>query len=398
MTRPFCVPTVLRMVPNWLLEKFFEKLEHSDFDPKWKNLKEREIDPILDYLEELERNRLDDVESGLHSISDLASDAGLSVLMEAGKVCGVPNLGSLVPDELSVWGQSAWLWLNYRDVFDKAQIIYKIEHMSWWRKRNDLPEIDPDTSDEAIATFARDISSLLKASGRGKDCTVECLVRGSIHYFFAYPDDYVKSVLAHDADGVLSPELLRETLLLVFAYNQSDGSLELFAKGLNKAAKEQLERIFVDDVLHWSLGEYDPDAAYELNQLKDPLFDLTPDAADQIRIRIRKMRLSGNGRRVLIEIDDDDPLDSIYKAIEECLNLGASPLSEWNATLVNFSFEFLPLDGRKPGRQSFDVAFPRSCSLRNARPERIEIIQKYLKRWKIDLAESIDPPAIAMGR
>ena len=399
MSRPFSLPTILRMVPNALLQQFFVNLGHEEFDPRWTDLKEKEIEPILDYLDELHRKQLDEVESGLRSVSDLASDGGFSALLEAGDACGVPVLGSLVPDDLSVWGRTMWLWLNHRNVFEKAQIIYQVEHMSWWRKRNDLPQNAPDTSPDAVAKLEREISSLLRFQGRGKDCTVETLTRGHVHYFFAYPDDSVENVLIHDKEGHLSPETFRQTLLIVFAYNEAEGSLETYAKKLNKPVKERLEVIFTDAIMHWELDVYDPDAAYELDQLKDPSFDLTPDPVDRLRVRIRKMRLSStnSGRRILIEVDDDDPDDDIHKAIEECINLDNVPLSEWHATLVTFCFEFLPMDERKAGRQTFDVGYPRSCSLRNARPERVELIQKYLKRWKIDLAKSAESTALPLG-
>ena len=66
-------------------------------------------------------------------------------------------------------------------------------------------------------------------------------------------------------------------------------------------------------------------------------------------------------------------------------------------TLVTFCFEFLPLEGRKPGKYSFDVTFPRSCSLRNASPERVELIQKYLKRWRIDRVGMPESDLVAVG-
>lgn len=401
MTRPFSIPTVLRMVPNDLLKQFLEDLGHGEFDPKWDELKKRDdiVQPFLAYMDELPRPKYDELESGLHNVSDLASDGGFNALLEAGDACRIPNLGTLVPEDLCVWGRTMWVWLNHREIFDKAQILYQIEHMSWWRKRNDLPQNAPDLSKKAIDKLARDISTLLKAQGRGKDCTVEKLKRGDMHYFFAYPDDFVQNVTVHDHESRLTVETFRQTLLIVFAYNQAEGSLEMCAKGLHKPVKEKLERIFAGAVLHWDLGGFDPDAAYELDQLKDPFFDLRTDPADRVSVRIRKMRLSStnSGRRILIEVDDDDPDDDIHKAIEECINLDNAPLSEWHATLVTFCFEFKAMDGRKPGRQSFDVGYPRSCSLRNARPERVELIQKYLKRWKIDLAAPVESVALPLG-
>jgi len=400
MSRQFSIPTVLRMVPNALLQEFFEGLGHGDFDPCWPELKEREIDPILDYLGELPRERLNEIESALRSVFDLACDSGFDSMLEAGPHCGEPNLGSLVPEDLSVYGKAMWVWLHRRPVFDKAQVIHQVEHMAWWRKRNDLPRIEPEPifDSERIENLEREISTLLKAQGRGKECTVEPFTRGDTDYFFAYPDDFVQNVVVHDEHGQLAPEAFRKTLLVVFAYNREEGSLELCAK-LPKKLKEQMEVVFAREILGWELGSYEPDAAYELNQLKDESFDLRTDPQDRVQVSINKMRLSAkqSGRRIHVEVDTDDADDNIHKAVRECVNLDQFPLSEWNATQATFCFEFLPLDGRKHGRQTFDVTYPRSCSLRGARPERVELIQKYLKRWGIDRVPTVEIGSVAAG-
>jgi len=386
------------MVPNVLLQEFFVDLGHGEFDPRWPELKEREIDPILAYFDELPLKQLNEIESALRSVFDLACESGFDALLEAGPHCDQPDLGLLVPEEYSVYGKAMWAWLNHRNVFEKAQIIYQVDHMAWWRKRNDLPKSDPDVSPVAKAKLEKAISTLLRSQGRGKDCTVETMRRGSVDYFFAYPDDFVQNVVVHDQEGKLAPEAFRQTMLVVFAYDREDGSLETFAK-LPKRLKERLEAIFARAILHWNLGIHELDAAYELNQLKDPSFDLCPDPVDGVRVRIRKMRLSAKhcGRRLHVEVDDDDPDDNIHETIKDCVNLEVVPLTEWNVTQVTFCFEFLPLEGRKPGRQSFDVTYPRSCSLRNARPERVELIQKYLKRWGVDVIPKPEASAVPVG-
>lgn len=110
-----------------------------------------------------------------------------------------------------------------------------------------------------------------------------------------------------------------------------------------------------------------------------------------MRASIRRLRLpfKNNHRRILLEADPDAGPDDIYDMLDEVLNKERVPLSSVNVTMVTFCFEFLPLDGRKPGTLTFDVAYPRSCSLRNQRPERIELAQKYLQRWNIDGARSV---------
>jgi hypothetical protein len=146
--------------------------------------------------------------------------------------------------------------------------------------------------------------------------------------------------------------------------------------------------MFADVVLGQELGPWQPDASYDLNVLKDRYLDLTPDPEDCLAVDIRKMRLSlkNSGRRILLEVTDDD--DDIYRMIDECLNDENASLDDVNITSVTFRFEFQPLEGRKSGSATFDVVYPNSCNLRNQRPERVELIQKYLKRWGIDGARS----------
>ena len=67
----------------------------------------------------------------------------------------------------------------------------------------------------------------------------------------------------------------------------------------------------------------------------------------------------------------------------------ALPLWQWNVSSASIRFEFLPMSGWIPGQQTVDISFPRSCNLRSARSERVEIIQKYLKLWNIDWSHQI---------
>jgi hypothetical protein len=399
MSRQFSLQTVLRMTPNPLLEQYFRALGHGDFDPKWSELRKQEVDPLLNFIENLPPDQHNEAESVLRTVFDLACESGFQAILEAAAESGLRNLGAMIPGDLPLYGVSMWAWLNYREVFDQAQSIHRIDQMPWWRKRSDLPRKDPDHSQPALELLELNISHLLKSQGRGKDCTVETRSRGGIDYYFAYPDDFVENVTVHDENGRLAPELFRKTMLIVFAYNRHEGTLETFAK-LPKAMKEKLETIFAAAILDFELPSFDPRTVYELNPLKDESFDLSTDPADCVNVRIRKIRLSAkskNGRRILLEVDDDDPHDNIHKAIRECINLEEVSLSEWNVTLATFCFDFLPLAGRKVGQFSFDVIYPHSCSLRSARTDRVEIVQKYLRRWNIDRAPDSEADHVEVG-
>ena len=80
--------------------------------------------------------------------------------------------------------------------------------------------------------------------------------------------------------------------------------------------------------------------------------------------------------------------------MEDYLDAKEFPKSQFHITQATLRFEFLPLPGRKSGSATFDVTWPNTCGLRDQRPERVTIIQKYLKRWKIDRSESIATAAV----
>lgn len=398
MSRQFSVPTILRMVPNDLLRAFFHLLGHGEFDPNWPELGAHEVDPLLDYITDLPNSRANVIEQELRSIYELSCDTGMAAIVEAAKVEEASRLVFEIPEALNIHGRATWVRLHYPQVFETALFLHQVDNLTWWRKRNDLPSNTPDVSQEAIDRLEFEISSLLKSQGRGKVCTVETYSRGSVDYFFAYPDDFVETAHMHDDSGKLTATAIRKTMQIVLAYDRVEGTLESYAK-LNKPLKEQLERLFADCILHWNLGDHEPDKAYQLDHLNDESFELATSPRDCLSAQIVKMRLAGrtNRRRLLIEIDRSQPGESIHTALRECLNTEGIPLWHWNVAGVSIRFEFQAMPGRKPGHQTIDINFPRSCNLRSARPERVELIQKYLKLWGIDCVAAGKDGLVAVG-
>lgn len=399
MSRAFSIPTVLRMVPNCLLKEFFQRLGHGDLGIAWEGLGEREIEPIVQALNALTPAQFDNVEGALHNVFDLACETGIGAIIEAGVLAGDPDLPAAMPQDGGPYHKAMWAWLNRTEIVNRAILIHQVEHLAWWRKRKDLPQVEPDKSPATLKQLEKGLSGLLLCEqGRGKVCTVETLARRGTDYFFAHPDDFVQNVTAHDQDGKLAPRTFRQTFAIVFAYNRAEGTLELFAKVPPKI-KPRLEELFAQIVLGVELEDWNPDAAYDLNGLKHRTFSLATDPQDCVRARVRRLRLSfkNSHRRMVLEADPDAGPDDVYDMLDEVLNKERVPLSSVNVTMVTFCFEFLPLDGRKPGTLTFDVAYPSSCSLRNQRPERIELAQKYLKRWNIDGVRSVAPDVAAAG-
>jgi hypothetical protein len=385
MSRQFSIPTVLRMVPNELLAKFFARLEIGTLDIPWEKLGEREISPIIQGLGELSGVQQDAIEGILRSIFELACETGIDAIFEAAAKTGDLDLPQMLPAEAGPYAKAMWTWLFRPEAFETASLIHQVESLTWWRKRRDLPKKAVSTAPIDLLCLSDMISDMLRLQqGRGLNCTVEHFSRfDGTDYFFVYPDDFVQSIMTHDDDGILTSRTIRPTQEIVYAFNADEGTLELYAK-MPSRLKAELENIFAIALLGSDLGDWSPDAAYELNHLKNPAFELATDPEDRVRAYIRRVRLAfkNSERRILLEVHND--FDSIHTMIDECLNREHISLDDLNLTLATFSFQFLPLEGRKAGTLTFDVAWPNSCGLRNQRPERIELAQKYLKRWKVD--------------
>lgn len=384
MSRNFSVRTVFRSVPNLLLKQFFDSMGHSQFDPKWEQLQRSETDPLVDYFTDLPPSQSNVFEQALRSVFDLSSGAGILSLLEAARYEGCESFLHNLPTDFSIYGQAMWARLNYPEVFETATTLFAVEQRSWWRKRNDLPSSKPDSSRDALQKMEREVSSLLKNEGRGRDCTVETFSVRDVDYFFVYPDDFVESVHVHDDAGQLVSIPFRRTFECVLAYDRKQGSLELSAK-LKKATKESLEKIFADCILHWELGDHQPDDAYSLDHLLAEI-DLPTDPEDGVTAEIVSMELFDrqDSSRLKYANSTANKSESFYELLTQKLDTEAVPLWHWNVTRVAIRFHFLKQGDRKPGRQTIEIGLPHSCSLRNASPDRIDIIQKYLKLWKID--------------
>jgi hypothetical protein len=386
------------MTANSLLRQFFDRIGHDNLGVPWDNLRERDIHAVVDALAGLPRTKYDRIEAILHSVFDLACESGINAILEAGASSGDDALAKEMPRDAGAYSQAMWAWLNRHEIFERASLIHQVDDLTWWRKRTDLPHTSPRHEPDAYRELERCLSELLqREQGRGQVCTVEPFHRNGTDFFVAHPDDFVDNVTVHDDEGKLSPRSLRRTFTIVFAFRAEDGSLELFARVPAKL-RPRIEEIFAKTMLGVELGDWKPDA-YELNQLKYRSFTLATDPDDCVRVHIRRLRLAvkNSRRRLTVEADPGKAAEDIYDMMDEVLNKERLPLSAVNVTMATLCFEFLPIDGRKAGSMSFDVAYPYTCNLRNHRPERVEMATKYLKRWGIDAAGRIAKPMAAVG-
>jgi hypothetical protein len=387
----FTVSKVLRQTPKPLLREFFVNIIGNDLGLPLAGPTTGDLQPILEAVDRLPPAQFNAVEAALHAVFDLACPAGRATILETSRLCGAGDLTELLPGDGGQYGAAMWTWLNRPQVFRDASTWHFLDCLPWWRRRNDLPCVEPRLDRDTRHRLGREISAILMAAeGRGRNCTIDVLTRGQTHYFCNYVDDYVASEMVHDEGGVLVRQNHRPTFEVVFAYEAAAGALEVFAH-LPRALKTRLEEAFADLVLDHQLGPWCP--AYALDHLIRRSFELTTDPEDAVLASVRSIRFRPYGTRqdVTLTADPEDGPWAIYDMLDEYINWRTLHIDALEVRLVKFLFEFEEVGDRREGTLTFDVAVPRSCGLRNQRQEFIAIAQKYLARWGVQVNRSAQP-------
>jgi hypothetical protein len=391
-SRTYSIPTTLRMVPNDLLRQFFEELGYARLDIPWDELGQRDPKPILAALKTLPDVDLSLVDAELRTIHTLACDTGMVAIREAGEVFEVdPFAGT--PGAATPYHRAAAAWLAHREVVRHAVRIHRVDTLSWWRRRDDLPRYRPEPTPELCGRLARALSKFfLDEDNRGRECTVETLSLRGVDYYFAHPDDFLQPFTTHDENGELTTRPLRPTFQIVFAFNARAGTLDLNARVPAKL-RPQIESVFATALFGHGLPKWSKRPSYALGQLRDPNFSLEADPQDGVRVELLQMRLEfrNSRRQIILKADPQRPND-IRHLIDDAINQDRVKLSDLNLTLVTLGFWFA--DGEEPAELTIDVSVPSHCNLREVPPNRLDVVCKYLRRWGIDGA---GPPEAAVA-
>ncbi|MCZ2342034.1 MAG: hypothetical protein LC104_09600 [Bacteroidales bacterium] len=397
MGRSFSLSDTVRRIAVPLLREFLNRLGQEPLSVDWSVYQPHHPMPVVDAIFARPVEEFNRVEAAFQAAHDLGCKSGAAALAEAADLYPEMQYSTRLPQDYGLTERAVWSLIHVPEIAAMAGLIHRVETLSWWRRRDDLPLRKPETSPRALQRFAAGLSELLVTiQGRGRVCTVETMTRRGTEYFFAYPDDYVETVTAHHPERQLGAQMLRRTFPIVLAFEPTTGSLELFAK-VSPQVKLAIEQTFARCLLGHDLGEYTPQATYALDRLHDLRFDLTTDPEDAVAVEIRQVRLSfqANHRQILLTADPDRPRD-MKTMLAEVLDQEHVPWSAVHISLVKFCFHFASLPGRKASSLTFEVAFPHHCSLRNQQADRVALVEKYLARWGV-LVNGTGPNLAAAG-
>jgi len=382
---------VLRQLSPKLLKELFDR-QPEQIEVSWGDGTRIDIDDVFHAWQRMSDGPRKAIEVLFHDIDDMATgEDGVLVILEEGTSSGEDFVSAFEPME-SRFDRCLWTYLHHPRIWNTAVRFAEADGLAtgrYWVKRSDVPKEVPKTDEAGRQALATAMSAFYRDQGRGHNCTVDHLIRAQTQdYFFVYLSDYANTHVNFDESGNLHRDTERRAFEVVFAYDRSAGALETFAKG-GKKVIEPIQRIFCSVVLGCPLK---PDtsgkAPYGLDGLLNRSFPFVTDPEDEIEaVSVRGLRLSVIGRkrgRITLEADPQKGPTSIYDMLDEDLNKEHLPLSVLQVTKVT-----LNISRNVPGRGgsfTFSVALPNSCDLKSKREELRLMGEKYLKRWKIDVA------------
>lgn len=391
MVQQFNPKRVLRQVSNPLLREFFEH-QGNPLDVAWDMFSNTQIDGIFDAWQLLPERPRKVIEIVFHDVHSMAHEDGLRVIIEEGQYNG-ENLSSILDSMDSRYDKAIWCFMNRPNIWEPAIRFAKADSLSGgrsWIKRGNMPLAKPKTDTEALGALQDAMSAFYRdRQGRGHHCKVDYFPRGSNHhYYFVYLSDYANTYINFDDAGSFQRMPERRAFEVVFAYDHDSATLEMYAKG-GKKVVEPLQSVFCRTILGEHLAPEDPNVKpYQLDGLMELGFRFPTDPEDGIEeVSIRCMRLSILGRRrrrITLEPDPQKGVDHIYEMLEEDLNRRRLPKSILHVTKATFCFK---INGNACSNSLvFSVTHPNSCDLKSKREELRLLGEKYLKRWKIDVA------------
>jgi hypothetical protein len=377
--------TVLRLIPNVTLARLFAPFSaFAGFD--WDAGSKGSADRIFERWQTMEDGEVRAVGRVLRQVHCLATPRGTRALIEAGRDQGLD-----LAEELAALGnaheRALACSLDHPEVFSAARILDHIEGLrrTSWEKRNGFPKQDlaaPEAMKEQLGPRIGDYYRT--RDGRGAPCKVEHQKRSNgSHWFFAYPADYEDEVLGYDDSGELGRRPWSKAFEVVFIYDPTAGTIDLYAQG-GRGVRDELTGIFTE-LAFGKAQESEPwkPAPYNLDLFKKADVELPTKPEHHITsVRVKALRFEVHGADSgQITVDTGRSQKPVYDLVR-------AHLAEQTATLANVTIREVSLQTvfEPPGKRKRTLTFeitPTHCNLDDS--EDADILRGYLKEWTIEV-------------
>lgn len=382
MSRNYSIQSFFRQMPNNLLARYFSTRGLlADFD--FTTLKKRNFDALMLAWGKLTDDQRLSAEGDFREIFDMSCENGLrSIIDEAKYHLAAPQQDSCADAATSTLALAAFsakllalpghferamvTFLDHQNLWSGATQFHHADSLRYWRKRKDLPKVAPAVDPDSLQRLEAEIRAyFMDTEWRGRYSRSEVLRRGDHEYYFVYLEDHPRKDPEWLA-GELTPRRHIPATEIVFVYNSKEGTLDINARGLSKAA-QSLQDIFTLVILNnGSPLAPSADPVYDLNPLRRRDFAFVIPLGSRIEaVWVRKLTLAStsvaHNQLTLQSGGRRNPL-GIYDLLAEV---------EANGPLPNYKVSHAELVAqvstpkRRPKFVSVRIASPSSCSLQH---------------------------------
>jgi hypothetical protein len=366
MARQYSHKQFFRQVPSILLGCYFHEKHQVLGEIAFDELKETDVEDIFQAFTNLPSEQQAKIEAEFQEIDSMACQGGVLALTDEADFHRDEDFPQAIAPIEGFHGKIMWAFLEHPGYWAGATLFLHSDNISdsLWKKRNDLPHLQPKVEEEYTEQLAQAISHFFHTKqGRGRNCKVDVFRRHEKEYFFAYPEDFAQSGMEWDSNS-LSPRSRHPAFEIIFVYTQAEGSLDIYAPR-NTMFVSDLQHIFAETILGLNeLDEFGGDQrVYILDVLANRDFVFRYPADSGIKsVAVRRLRLSlkiGGKQRVTVEADPTDDPNAIYDLMEEL------KLPPHHVTQAEIKVKFAPTTGTRSQTRSFKISYPNRCALRH---------------------------------
>jgi hypothetical protein len=395
MARHYNPRDFLRRAPSHLLREYFlRKGVLAEID--WEAHKQSDVEPVLAALVSLPRDLQDDISRDFQDLTARTNDGGFvkAILSEA-RFHGIdPDLSDRFNAMRSHLERAFWILLHRKDMYwDGANVIWRVDKLppGQWQKRGGLPQ-RPGPVDEGVVEDLRQslIEYFSKNEARGRNCKIEAYRREDDEIFYAYPEDYKRTVSEYIGD-TLKLRTMQPTFEIIFVHNDRRRTLDIHIEG-DAGTANKLQVIFAKSVLREEIDEdyEEHPPVYVLQPLLSRSFQFRwPDEVGIEQVALKAMRIVVDGepwQRVTVEADAADPA-AIYDLLERVIMRLHKRRLRLDQIILSVTFKRRPHERRTPRRTIIATA-PHTCRMIN--DERGQMVHRMLIQSGIERQEASD--------
>ena len=376
MARHYATRDFFRQMPNPLLARYFHARGVFD-DLDMAALPEPQPDALWAAWLTLDDTQRHAMDAAFQDIAALSGEKGYRAILDdaawsfatdpAAHAAFVEQLASLAHHG----APAMTTFLDHPACWRRAARFFHAEALPAWRKRTHLPHVPAAVDEASLQALAPGLSTYFRRTeGRGTHCVVEPIRRGTLDYFFAYPEDYSQHSVEW-VDGQFGQRPHHPAFGVIYVYSQSDGTLDVNIRGARPAV-EPLQGLFAATILKQPALPPDPtdDRVYDLNALREPGFEFVYESGSGIQdVVVTTLRLASRvttGDRLTLEADAIGHPTAVYDLLAR---LGSAvPLHLYRITQVELAASVITDISQPPQRVTIRLTHPNACSLPLRRP------------------------------